>query len=155
MGKLRLDSLLRGGLPLGSVCELTGADGSGRKSIALSLLANASVEGACAWIDVSDMLSPQSVAAAGVELENLLWVRFAPPAQPPMSVPKSTAVPGQPEAIGTQRESVQGNCGGSHLRGETEGLAPALEQMFFYKEERRGRKVEGTPNYPHQPPAGP
>ena len=36
--------LLGGGLPFGSVCELTGANGSGHSSIALSLLASASKE---------------------------------------------------------------------------------------------------------------
>ena len=34
---------------------------------------------------------------------------------------------------------------------ETKGLAPALEQMLFYKEERRRRKMEGTPGHPNQP----
>ncbi len=77
IGNPRLDGLLGGGLPLGSVCELTGLDGSGRTSIALSLLAVASTEGACAYIDVSDTLSPHSAASAGVDLANLLWIRFA------------------------------------------------------------------------------
>lgn len=76
IGNTRPDSLLGGGLPLGSVCELTGPYGSGRSSIAFSLLASASTEGACAYIDVSDRFLPRSAAAAGVELANLLWVRF-------------------------------------------------------------------------------
>ena len=150
IGNARLDSLLGGGLPLGSVCELTGADGSGRSSIALSLLALASTEGACAYIDVSDMLSPHSAAAAGVELANLLWVRFAAATQPqsfasPLTHPK----PFEAE-VGTHRP-IHGGCGSSHPRGETKGLAPALEQMLFLKDERRKRKMEGTPGHPNQP----
>ena len=34
VGQGRLDALLGGGLPLGSVCELTGPAGSGRSSVA-------------------------------------------------------------------------------------------------------------------------
>ena len=82
VGNAQLDKLLGGGLPLSSICELAGPDGSGRSSIAFSLLASASAEAACAYIDVSDTLSPQSAAAAGVELANLLWVRFTTAAQP-------------------------------------------------------------------------
>lgn len=150
-GNGRLDALLNGGLPLGSVCELTGPDGSGRSSIALSLLANASTEGACAWIDVSDVLSPQSAAGAGVELDNLLWVRLAPIAQTQVPVPKPIAATALPNTNSRHPESVQANCGGPHPRGETKGLTPALEQMLSFKEQRRRRKMESTPGYPNQP----
>ena len=44
-----------------------------------------------------------------------------------------------------------GGCGTSHPRGETKGLAPALEEMLLHKEERRRRKMEGTPGHPNQP----
>ncbi len=151
IGNTRLDDLLGGGLPLGSVCELTGPDGSGRSSIALSLLALASIEGACAYIDVSDMLSPHSAAAAGVELANLLWVRFTAATQPRIS---SLVAPAESKPFGadhTSHRPIHGGCGSSHSRGETKGLAPALEQMLFYKEEQRRRKMEGTPGHPNQP----
>lgn len=149
-GNARIDTLLGGGLPLGSVCELAGPEGSGRCSIALSLLASASSEGACAYIDVSDTLSPNSAAAAGVLLSNLLWVRFAAVQKqaPPASLPL-TAKALEPEAA--NHRPIHTGCGGSHPRGETKDLAPALEQMLFYKEERRRRKMEGTPGYPNQP----
>ena len=150
VGNAPLDGLLGGGLPLGSVCEVTGPDGSGRSSIALSLLANASQHGACAYIDVSDTLSPQSAAAAGVELANVLWVRFAGATQPEVSTVKpADSKPLQAE-IGSHRP-IHGGCGNSHPRGETKGLAPTLEQMLFDKAERRGRKMEGTPGHPNQP----
>jgi len=150
-GNVHLDSLLGGGLPLGSVCELTGPDGTGRTSIAVSLLASASCESACAWIDVSDTLSPQSAAAAGVDLDNLLWVRFTASAQSQVPGAKPLIIPLPSKGGGRPRESVQQNCGGLHPRGETKGLAPALQQMLFDKEERRRRKMEGTPGYPNQP----
>ena len=149
-GNARIDALLGGGLPLGSVCELTGPEGSGRCSVALSLLATASSEGACAYIDVSDTLSPHSAAAAGVALSNLLWVRFA-------AVQKQAPLPIMPlnaqalDGVTANHRPIYTGCGGSHPRGETKDLAPALEQMLFYKEERRRRKMEGTPGYPNQP----
>ena len=148
-GNARIDALLGGGLPLGSVCELTGPQGSGRSSITLSLLASASDEGACAYIDVSDTLSPYSAAAAGVDLSNLLWVRFAAEQQAPL-----TTMPLQvktTDAESANRRPIHTGCGGSHPRGETKDLAPALEQMLFYKEDRRTRKVEGTLGHPNQP----
>ena len=149
LGNARLDTLLGGGLPLGSVCEITGPDGCGHTSIALSLLAAASAEGACACIDVSDTLSPESAAAAGVELSNLLWVRFAIACQPQFSSIKPQSKPFQTN--GGSHRPIHGGCGSSHPRGETKGLAPALEQMLFDKEERRKRKMEGTPSHPNQP----
>ena len=151
IGNDQLDSLLGGGLPLGSVCELTGPDGSGRSSIALSLLAVASSEGACAYIDVSDTLSPQSAAAAGIDLANLLWIRFALATQSPTASPSALPRSRPSEVDHISHRTIHGGCGSSHPRGETKGLAPALEQMLFLKEERRRRKMEGTPGYPNQP----
>ena len=150
VGNARLDGLVGGGLPLGSICEVTGPDGSGRSSIALSLLASASNVGACAYIDLSDTLSPQSAAAAGLELTNLLWVRFAATTQPKVSAVKQPDF--EPFQAGMKsNRPIHGGCGSSHPRGETKGLAPALEQMLLDKEERRRRKMEGTPGHPNQP----
>ncbi len=149
MGSVRIDNLLGGGLPLGSVCELTGLDGSGRTSLALSLLSQASRTSACAYIDVSCNLSPHSAAAAGVRLGNLLWVRFAAAAQIVEAASRLPVIP--PLEVGTSQRRLHDGCGSSHPRGETKGLAPALEEMLFYKEERRRRKMQGTPGHPNQP----
>src|SRR5215472_13750548 len=75
-GIAELDALLGGGFPRGSLVELCGAASSGRTSLAFSLLAQATErQEACAFIDVSDSLDPMSLAAAGVELPRLLWIR--------------------------------------------------------------------------------
>ena len=75
-GVTELDAVLGGGFPRGSLVELCGSASSGRTSLALSLLAQATErEEACAFVDVSDSLDPISVAAAGVELPRLLWIR--------------------------------------------------------------------------------
>lgn len=78
-GVAEVDALLGGGLPLGSIAELTGSRSSGRTTLALSTLAAATRQGhCCAYVDACDSLDPLSAAALGVDLRRLLWVR--PPA---------------------------------------------------------------------------
>jgi recombination protein RecA len=75
-GVTELDAVLGGGFPRGSLVELCGPASSGRTSMAFSLLAQATQrQEACAFVDVSDSLDPISLAAAGVELPRLLWIR--------------------------------------------------------------------------------
>ena len=67
---------LTGGLPRGCLTEICGPASSGRTTMLLAALAAATRRGEfCAVVDASDALDPQSAAAAGVELERLLWVR--------------------------------------------------------------------------------
>jgi len=71
-----VDDLLGGGLPVGAISELTGPESSGRTSLALAFVAALTREDRpCAWVDVDDALDPQSAAANGVRLRQLLWVR--------------------------------------------------------------------------------
>jgi recombination protein RecA len=75
-GVTELDAVLGGGFPRGSLVELCGPASSGRTSLAFSLLAQSTErQEACAFVDVSDSLDPISLAAAGVELPRLLWIR--------------------------------------------------------------------------------
>jgi len=75
-GISKVDELLEGGLPVGAISELTGPQSSGRTSLALSFLARRTAEGrVCAWVDVSDAFDPESAAANGVALRQVLWVR--------------------------------------------------------------------------------
>ncbi len=67
---------LAGGLPRGCVTEICGPASSGRTTLLLAALAAATRRGEfCVLVDASDALDPQSAAAAGVQLERLLWVR--------------------------------------------------------------------------------
>jgi recombination protein RecA len=71
-----VDGLLGGGLPVGAISELTGPTSSGRTSLALKFMAHRTQEGqVCAWVDGCDALDPESAAANGVGLKQLLWVR--------------------------------------------------------------------------------
>jgi recombination protein RecA len=67
---------LTGGLPRGCLTEICGPASSGRTTLLLAALAAATRRGeCCVVVDAGDALDPQSAAAAGVELERLLWVR--------------------------------------------------------------------------------
>ena len=76
-GIAEIDSVLGGGIPRGSITEVAGAASTGKTSLALSSIAAITQTGAaCAWIDVSDALSPESAAAANIVLKRLLWLRM-------------------------------------------------------------------------------
>ncbi len=74
-GVASLDALT-GGLPRGTLTEIFGAPSSGRTSLLLAILAQATARGeVCALIDAGDSFDPASAQAAGVALKRLLWVR--------------------------------------------------------------------------------
>lgn len=90
VGVSEIDKLLAGGFPVGAICEITGPSTSGRTCIALSFIAERTSEGkVCAWVDVSDALDPESAAASGVCLRQLLWVRCTSAAAPAKGKPWS------------------------------------------------------------------
>jgi len=65
-----------GGIPRGSVTDIYGPASSGRTSLLLALLAQATAgEEFCAVVDASDAFDPMSAVAAGVAIERLLWIR--------------------------------------------------------------------------------
>jgi hypothetical protein len=67
---------LAGGLPSGALTEICGPPSSGRTSLLFSTLAELTREQyACALVDVSDSFDPLSAVNAGMELQQLLWVR--------------------------------------------------------------------------------
>jgi recombination protein RecA len=70
-----LDAVV-GGLPRGAMTEICGPPCSGRTSVLLSALAARTAEGeTCALIDARDSFDPAVASAAGVALQQLLWVR--------------------------------------------------------------------------------
>jgi hypothetical protein len=74
-GVATLDALT-GGLPRGALSEIAGPASSGRTGVMLATLAAATRrQEVCALVDASDCFDPASAAAAGVDLERLLWVR--------------------------------------------------------------------------------
>jgi recombination protein RecA len=74
-GIVAMDALT-GGLPRGCLTEICGPASSGRSTLMLAALSAATRRGEfCAIVDASDALDPLSLAAAGIELDRLLWVR--------------------------------------------------------------------------------
>jgi recombination protein RecA len=151
IGNEAVNTLLGGGLPIGGICEFTGPASAGRTSLALSVLSEATVDSACAYIDVSDSLDPRSAAAAGVRLKNLLWVRFSEMQVqgPSLTQPAQThnaAVPSREQAAdrSTQHHGIR------HPRTETKGIDRDLEKMLVQKADTRLKKMEGTPGFPNQ-----
>lgn len=67
---------LTGGLARGGLTEICGPASSGRTSLLVSILAQATVrEEVCALVDAADAFDPAGAAQAGVDLARLLWVR--------------------------------------------------------------------------------
>ena len=70
-----LDGLIQG-FPRGAIAEVVGPESSGRTTLVHSLLAAATANlEICAYIDTCDSFDPVTAAAAGVALEQLVWVR--------------------------------------------------------------------------------
>lgn len=150
IGNEAVNGLLGGGIPIGGISEFTGPATAGRTSLAMSVLSEACVDSACAYIDVSDSLDVRSAAAAGIRLENLLWVRFSERQEPKQSknLPHINPVD-KAVTSGRQHGSTQ-RCDSPHPRTETKGMDLALEKMLIQKTESRLKKTEGTPGYPNQ-----
>ncbi|HUV96049.1 MAG TPA: hypothetical protein VMU57_19970 [Edaphobacter sp.] len=127
-GVATVDALLEGGFPIGAITELAGPESSGRTSLTLSFLARITREGkVAAWVDASDSFDPESAAAAGVDLDRVLWVRCGVVSPKPIApdayrfaLPEKYLVP-RPAMKGLHG----GGCGG-HPRGEVKGLASAV-----------------------------
>ncbi len=69
-------SIIQNGLSRGAIAEITGSRSTGRASACLHILAQATTRGeVCALIDSQDRFDPATAAAAGVQLERLIWVR--------------------------------------------------------------------------------
>jgi hypothetical protein len=84
---------LTGGFPRGCLTEICGPASSGRTTILLAALAAATRrEEYCAVVDSSNALDPHSVAASGVDLDYLLWVRCGENLSPKGSQRKHTSI---------------------------------------------------------------
>ena len=126
-GVYEVNELLNGGLPLGAISEFVGPESSGRTSLALSFVAQLTSNGSvCAWIDVGDALSPECAAAAGIDLQRLLWVRCGVTTNPRQTSEATFRLPEKyldPPAI---KKGLHGGGFGPHPRTEVKGLSEAV-----------------------------
>ena len=131
-GVAEIDALLEGGLPLGAITEMVGPESSGRTSVALSFIAQMTLAGkVCAWVDVSNVLHPESAAASGVDLSRLLWVRcgvlralHVQRSQSAFTLPEKYLVP--PPI----KKGLHGGGFGAHPRNEVKGLSDAVSGLL-------------------------
>ena len=135
-----VDEVIEGGLPVGALTEMVGAECSGRTSLALKFVAQVTrAEKVCAWVDVSDALSPESAAACGVDLARMLWVRCGvvrkPTSQmrdvehPPLGW-NGFAVPKKYFVAKPVVKGLHGGGMGGHPRGEVKGMDAAVRGLL-------------------------
>jgi len=125
-GVAAVDEVLEGGLPVGAVTEMIGAECSGRTALALSFVAGVTrAERVCAWVDVSDALSPESAAAAGVDLRRMLWVRCGVVTGPKVGagVRGDFKLAEKYFAAPVVKRGLHGGGHGTHPRTEVKGLS--------------------------------
>jgi hypothetical protein len=132
-GVSAVDAVLDGGLPVGAVTEMIGAECSGRTALALSFVAQLTKgERVCAWIDVSNALSPESAAASGIDLKRLLWVRCGVQAanQPASSSQGEFALPEKYLVQPAAKKGLHGGGFGPHPRTEAKGLSDGVSDLL-------------------------
>jgi hypothetical protein len=123
--------MLDGGFPRGRLSEVVGPRTSGRTSLILASLAQATAAGGlAALVDMTDGLDPASARARGVELGRLLWVRCGGRLRPGLAAADAILRGGGFEAVVVDL--------GELPRGELGQVAPAALV-------RLQRAVEGTP----------
>jgi hypothetical protein len=146
-----VDEMLGGGLPIGAVTELTGAECTGRTSLAMAFLARMTAGNrVCAWVDTSNAFDPVSAAAAGVHLKRLLWVhcaeREAKEQKPRLafSLPSQYLIPAKP------KKGLHGGGFGPHPRDEVRGLSEAMHGLFASSSAPMGMPTQKplTPSVP-------
>ena len=71
-----LKPLFKNGLARGKLLEISGSRSSGRTSVFFHIVAEATRRGeVCAVVDAGDCFHAASAAAAGIDLQHLLWIR--------------------------------------------------------------------------------
>lgn len=132
-GVREIDELLDGGLPVGAITEMVGPECTGRTSVAFSFIARMTqAMKVCAWVDVSNMLHPESAAATGVDLSRLLWIRCGvQPASPPQPSLQSTfSLPEKHFVPPPVKKGFHGGGFGTHPRNEVKGLPNAVRDLL-------------------------
>lgn len=130
-GVAAVDEVLEGGLPVGAVTEMIGAECSGRTALALSFVAGVTrAERVCAWVDVSDALSPESAAAAGVDLRRMLWVRCGVVAKKSVGARGDFKLAEKYFAAPVVKKGLHGGGHGTHPRMEVKGMSEGVGALL-------------------------
>jgi hypothetical protein len=140
---LSLDARLGGGFPRGQLSELIGARSSGRTSLMLHALAAATARGELvALVDALDMFDVESAAAAGVDLDRLLWIRGHVVSNPGLC--RDTNQRALEQAIRAFTLVLQAGNFGVVIFDAAEAPADAIRRLPFTTWMRLQRIVEGS-----------
>jgi RecA DNA recombination protein len=143
-GLASLDAQLGGGFPRGQLSELVGARSSGRTSVVLRTIAAATARGELvAFVDALDMLDVSSAAAAGVDLDRLLWIRGHVVANPGMCRDMNQRA--MEQAVRAFSLALQAGNLGLVVLDVGEAPVEALRRLPFTTWLRLQKMVEGRP----------
>jgi hypothetical protein len=138
-----LDAGLVGGFPRGQLSELVGSRSSGLTSLLLRLLAAATARGELtALVDTLDMLDVESASAAGVDLDQLLWIRGHVVSNPGLC--RDLNQRALEQAIRALTLVLQAGNFGLVVFDVTEAPADALRRLPFTTWLRLQRLIEGS-----------
>src|SRR5262245_17544526 len=128
-----LDLLIEG-FQRGDLTEIYGEGSSGRTTLAISFIAEVTRRAeACALVDVSDSLDPESLLVANVNLDQLLWIRCgkAREASPSSLIDRFNPYLTQSHPIPSSSVVHQSNFStGRHPRQEVRGLSDAIATLM-------------------------
>jgi hypothetical protein len=138
-----LDAPLGGGFPRGQLSEVVGTRSSGRTSVMLQTVAAATGRGELvALVDALDMFDVESAAAAGVDLDRLLWIRGHVVSNPGLC--RDTNQRALEQAIRAFTLVLQAGNFGLVIFDAAEAPAEAIRRLPFTTWLRLQRMVEGS-----------
>jgi recombination protein RecA len=138
-----LDAPLGGGFPRGQLSEVVGPRSSGRTSVMLQTAAAATGRGELvALVDALDMFDVESAAAAGVDLDRLLWIRGHVVSNPGLC--RDTNQRALEQAIRAFTLVLQAGNFGLVIFDAAEAPAEAIRRLPFTTWLRLQRMVEGS-----------
>jgi len=138
-----LDAPLGGGFPRGQLSEVVGPRSSGRTSVVLQTIAAATGRGELvALVDALDMFDVESAAAAGVDLDRLLWIRGHVVSNPGLC--RDTNQRALEQAIRAFTLVLQAGNFGLVIFDAAEAPAEAIRRLPFTTWLRLQRMVEGS-----------
>jgi recombination protein RecA len=138
-----LDATLGGGFPRGQLSEVVGPRSSGRTSVVLQTIAAATGRGELvALVDALDMFDVESAAAAGVDLDRLLWIRGHVVSNPGLC--RDTNQRALEQAIRAFTLVLQAGNFGLVIFDAAEAPAEAIRRLPFTTWLRLQRMVEGS-----------
>lgn len=146
-GIASIDALLGGGLPVGALTEIVGAQCSGRTACAHAFVSQVIQRGqVCAWVDGSDSFDAESAAANGTDLSRVLWVRCG------VQEADAGVAAGPAEYAAGPLPSAKPMPGGGspHPRHEVRGMPEAVDAFLSTQRLVRSKRTIGTPGMPNR-----